>query len=105
MNNSKHVISQTVASLFTPQIMNVKPIEDEALAKDLTAIAKALPGAVSKDFELEVGDSLFRYFVEDARGNLQLRYTKNISDTVSNIVNVRKLQRVYEVCGIPVFKL
>ncbi len=105
MEREQTGLHKLISELFNWQAKNVKPIEDEALAADLSAISKSIPGSVPAGWKLEVGDCLYRYFIEDRNGELFVKYTTSISETIDDSVYNRGVSKAYDRGGIPVLKI
>jgi len=105
MEREQAGLHKHISELFNWQARNVKPIEDEAIASDLLAIAKSVPGAVPAGWSLEAGECLYRYFIEDRNGDLFIKYTSSISETIDDSVYNRGVSKAYDRGGIPVLKI
>jgi hypothetical protein len=105
MEREQTGLHKLISELFNWQAKNVKQIEDDTIAADVTAIAKSIQGATPAGFKVEVGDCLYRYFIEDRNGDLFIKYTTSISEVIDDSVYNRGVSKAYDRAGIPVLKI
>ena len=94
-----------LAESFRWQINNVKPITEEKLIKDINVIVSSVPGAVKSDFVINIGDCLYRYFIENNKGLRYVKFTTSVADVVNGAIDKNNLKYVYSFGGIPVIKI
>ena len=102
-NKTNIVLEKHLTELFNYQATTYKPIMDEELAGHIEAMIKAVRG--HSNFTVAVGDTIYKYFIQDAQGEYFIKYGKHLTEIIQDLIIKRDIVSTFENLGIPVIRI
>jgi hypothetical protein len=101
--NKTTILEKRLTEMFNYQATTYKPIDDEAVAGHMEAMIKNVRG--HSNFTVNVGDTVYKYFIQDANGDYFLKYGTNLISMINDIIIKRDITYMHENLGIPVIRI
>jgi hypothetical protein len=100
---SKSKTKKELVELFAFQEENNKAILDEDEAVSIESMIQTTRG--HRNFEVNLGDTIYKYFIQDQNDEYFIKYGTNLTDMINDIVLKREIVSKHSIVGTPVIRI